>query len=267
MAGAQLANVFWEPTLTAAVQVPLLEQIKTSWRLILFCAGWMLGAIVFQLDYTRNILLLPIFAVPCLLAGWRISRGWGTAFASLGALASPLVSVAREPANWSVDVTCWNIFMRFVLLQMAVFLADRVHRGGDFLEELTVPPPRKVNLRRHWAIFAFSFLWFVAIALGDIWTGPQLSFLPLYLFPAILITLFLNLGWGAFTAFLGAFIASLDEYESHNDLSIINVFGWNFPMRFLMLFIVIVLLNRLRQGNVLFGSREAGWDAAPNNDP
>jgi hypothetical protein len=267
MAWAQLANVFWEPTLTAAVEVPILDQLRASWRVILFCAGWLMGAIVLQLDYTRHMLLLPVFAIPCLLAGWQISRGWGTVFATLSALAGPLVAVAREPTNWSVDVTCWNILMRFVILQMAVFLADRVHRSDDFFEELTAPSPRKANFRRHWAIFAFSFLWFAAIALGDIWTGPRVSFLPLYLFPAILITLFLNLGWGAFTALLGAFVASVDEYESHYDLSVIKVFAWNFPMRFLMLFVVILLLNRLRHGNVLFSSRGASRDAASNHEP
>jgi hypothetical protein len=102
---------------------------------------------------------------------------------------------------------------------------------------------------------AFSLVWLVLIAMGDIWTGPQVSFLPLYLFPAILLTLFLNLGWGAFIAVFGAFVASWDEYESHFDPSLVKAFGWNFPMRFLMLFVVIALLNRLRHGNVLFGSR------------
>lgn len=255
MAKAQLANVFWEPTLTAEIKVSVHDQLKSNWVLLLFCIGWFAGATLVQNAYTRHVQLLPVFALPCLLAGWRISRGCGTLFAFLGAVGAPLAMMTHEPFSPSLEMTCWNILMRFIILQMIVFLADRIHRREELFDEPGGPKRRKADIRRHWAIVAFSLVWLVLIAVGDIWTGPQVSFLPLYLFPAFLLTLFLNLGWGAFIAMFGAFVATLDEYESHFDSSLVKAFGWDFPMRFLMLFVVIALLNRFRQGNVLFGSR------------
>jgi hypothetical protein len=262
MALTQLANVFWEPTLTADVRISALDQLRTYWFLVPFCAAWSVGATLAQYFFTQHVLLLPIFAVPCLLAGWRIGRGWGTFFAWLAAVAGPLVVILREPSSATLAETFWNILMRFITLQMMVFLADRIHRHEDFFDELTAPRRRRADFRRHWAIFVFSIICFVVIAAGDLWTGPRLSFLPFYLVPAILVTLFLNLGWGAFTALLGAFVTSWDEYESHFENSLVKSFGWNFPMRFLMLFAVVALLNRLRHDNVLFGSRAAGEETS-----
>ena len=110
-----------------------------------------------------------------------------------------------------------------------------------------------------------SGLWFFAVAWGDCLTGPRVIFLPLYLFPAILITLFLNLRWGVLMVLLGAFIASADEYVTKFNASIAEVFGWNFPMRFLVLFVVILLLDRFCQENVLFPSRKPYGSSKPGN--
>ena len=253
----QLANVFWEPNLTAAAATPFLDQLKSAWPLILCCCGWLVGATVVQYVYTNHVMLLPIFAIPGLLAGWRINRRWGMFFAAAAASAGPVVSAVKDPASRPVDVTFWNILMRFVILQMSVFLADRIHRQEDFFYELATPAHRKPDFRRNWAIVAFSIVCFFLIAWGDIWTGPTVSFLPLYLFPAMLMTLFLNLGWGALTAVLAACVASVDEYASRYNVSVWKVFAWNLPMRFLMLFLVVLLLNRLRHDNVLFSSNGA----------
>jgi len=92
--------------------------------------------------------------------------------------------------------------------------------------------------------------------------------LPFYLLPAILLTLFLNLRWGTLIALLGALVSSFDEYTSKYNASLEKAFGWNFPMRFLMLFLVILLIARLRHENVLFSSREskAGFTPVPDVD-
>jgi hypothetical protein len=43
----------------------------------------------------------------------------------------------------------------------------------------------------------------------------------------------------------------------------VEVFGWNFPMRFLILFLVILLLDRLRHDNVLFTTRKPNGGSQP----
>jgi hypothetical protein len=80
------------------------------------------------------------------------------------------------------------------------------------------------------------------------------NFLPLYLFPAMLVTLFLNLHWGALVVVLAALTGSADEYLGKLNPSLAEAFGWNFIMRFVILFLVILLLDRLSHENVLFTS-------------
>lgn len=264
-ARSQLANVFWEPDLIAPARVPFSQQLKSAWLLLLFCLAWLAATAALQF-HTTHLLLLPLYAVPCLLAGWRISRGWGTCFAGIGAVAGPLIGTVKTPDTHTLDVNCWNILMRFLTLQICVFLVNRINIAEDFFDELVTPARRKADFRRNWAVFAFSAAWFLIIAWGDLATGPRVSFLPLYLFPAMLVTLFLNLRWGALTVLFGALVASLDEYVSKYDASLLKVFAWNFPMRFLMLFLVIALLNRLRYDNVLFNSAEPRGHS-PSNHP
>ncbi|MGA2244875.1 MAG: hypothetical protein ABSH48_07750 [Verrucomicrobiota bacterium] len=252
-AWSQLANVFWEPQLIAVKQPS--RSVLSKYAVILFCSAWLAGSAGLQYFYARHVSLLPVFAVPCLLASWRINRNWGTLFAVAAAVAGPLIAAAKDPGIRVAGLLWWNGMTRFIILQMCVFLADRIHQQQDFFDELVLPRSRPANFRRNWAILLVSALWFFAIAWGDIRTGPRVSFLALYLFPAMLVTLFLNLGWGAFMALLGALVASIDEYASHYNVSLLKVFLWNFPMRFLMLFVVILLLNRLRHDNVLFGAR------------
>ncbi len=72
----------------------------------------------------------------------------------------------------------------------------------------------------------------------------------------MLITLFLNLRWGTLVVLLAALNTCADEYLARYDLSLAQVFGWNFAMRFGFLFLVILLLDRFRQENTLFTFRK-----------
>jgi len=136
-----------------------------------------------------------------------------------------------------------------------VFLADRVRLQEGLLNQILVRRQRPADFAGNWAVMLLSWLLFFIIAWGDIFTGPRVSFLPLYLFPIILLTLFFNVYWGTFAAMLGAFVASMDEYASKYNANAGEVFGWNLTMRFLMLLMVVLLLDRLRQGNILFSPR------------
>ena len=104
-------------------------------------------------------------------------------------------------------------------------------------------------------------LLFLLVAAADYSTGPRMLFLPLYLFPAMLITLFLNLRWGTVVVVLAALYASTEEYLDKLNPSVAQVFGWNLVMRFVISFLVILLLDRLRHENVLFLSRKQNGGA------
>ncbi len=253
----QLSNVFWEPTLTVNLRPPLPARLKAAWPMALFCALWLTAMGYMHYHFTKHLMLLPLYAVPCLLATWKISRRWGTLFAGVSACIGPLVAAAKEPAANHADLICWNTLMRFIIMQMCVFLADRIHGQKDFFRRLTVQNHRPADFAGNWAVVLASSAWFFAIALADLYTGPRVILLPMYLFPAMLITMFLNLRWGSFVVLMGAVVASFDEYASKFNPDIVEVFGWNLAMRFLIMFLVILLLDRLSLDNILFHSRKS----------
>jgi len=257
----QLANVFWEPTLTAIARPPLLAQLRAQWPVALFGCAWLAAVTSVHYLYLQHRMLLPIYAIPCLLAAWKMGRSWGTLFAIITAVLAPAVSIIKDPPAHPMELFWWNAAMRFLNLQICVFLADRIHRQKDFFRRLKQPSRRPSNLAANRVIVLTSALLFAVIAWGDIRTGPRVFFLPLYLIPAMLITLFLNLRWGTLMALLGALMACADEYLTKYNHSFAQVFGWNFAMRFLVLFVVVWLLDRVRQENVLFTTRKPNGHA------
>jgi hypothetical protein len=257
LAWEQLMNVFWEPTLIANSQSSFQGGPRRAGLTALLCALWIMAVADGQYRYTMHLMLLPFYALPCLLASWKIGRRWGMLFAVLGALAGPLVSAAKQPALYPADLVCWNTLMRFIILQMCVFLTDRIHHQKVALRHLLLPGHRPADFAGNWAIVLVSSLWFALVAAGDLYTGPRMVFLPLYLFPTMLITLFLNLRWGALMVLMASLVASADEYLGKLNPNLLEVFGWNFIMRFVILFVVILLLDRLSHENVLFQARHA----------
>jgi hypothetical protein len=255
-AWAQLANVFWEPKLTANIQPPMWARLLANWPVALLGCLWFAAVAVFQYFFVTYQMLLPVYALPCFLITWKIGRGWGTLFAVLDGTIAPVVSALKDPGFHHLDLFCWNVAMRFTTLQICVFLTDRIHRQKDFLRRLKAPNPRPANYAENWAVILASALLFLLVAAADYFTGPRMLFLPLYLFPAMLITLFLNLRWGTVVVVLAALCASTEEYLDKLDPSVAEVFGWNFAMRFVISFLVILLLDRLRHENVLFSNRK-----------
>jgi len=262
-AWSQLANVFWEPTLAANIQPPLLAQFKTAWPLALGCSLFLAALAYLQYSFLNHVMLLPFQAIPCLLLTWNINRRWGTFFACLASTIGPLVAMSKDPAWRHPDLICWNILMRFFMLQMAVFLTDRIHRQRDFFQQIMRPQRRPADFAGNWAIVLVSVVAFIGFAWGDVFTGPRVIFLPLYLLPAILITLFINLSWGAIMVLLAAVVSSGDEYISKYNSSVAEAFGWNLVMRFLLMYLVILLLDRLRQESVLFTPRKTNGHSKP----
>jgi hypothetical protein len=71
----------------------------------------------------------------------------------------------------------------------------------------------------------------------------------------------LNLRWGIVMALLGALASSIDEYTAKFNTNAFEVFGWNLPMRCLTLYVVILLLDRLRHESVLFTPRKGNGNS------
>ncbi len=262
-AWSELANVFWEPTLTASNQPSFQARLRSAWPVALFCSLWIAALAYVQYSWTNHLMLLPFYAIPCLLATWNMSRRWGTFFACISSVIGPFIANAKQPGLYPIDIIYWNSLMRFIIMQICVFLADRVHRQKDFFHSIATPNRRPANFAGNWAVVVASTLWFSLVVLGDIYTGPRVIFLPLYLFPAMLITLFLNLRWGTVMVTVAAVVGSADEYLGKLNPNIAEVFGWNCVMRFMILFLVILLLDRLSHELVLFASGKQNGSPRP----
>jgi len=100
-----------------------------------------------------------------------------------------------------------------------------------------------------------SGLLFLIVAALDYVTDPHVTFLPLYILPCMILTLMLNLRWGIAGVLVGMMVASLQEYSANPSHGLAAVFGWNFIMRFAIALVVILLIDRIRKGNILFSSR------------
>ena len=253
-AWAQLANVFWEPTLTADARPSLASQFFTNWPVALLACLWIAAVASVQYNYVNTQMLLPIYTLPCLLVTWKMGRRWGMLFALVDGPLAPLVMAAKDPSFRAVDLICWNAVMRFIVIQMCVFFTDRIHQQKDFSRHLNMSR-RTAKFSENWAVILISSVLFIIVAIGDFFTGPRVLFLPIYLIPAMLITLVLNLRWGIVVVLLAALSACTDEYLRLNS-NALQVFGWNFTMRFTISFLIILLLDRLRHENVLFAPRK-----------
>ena len=254
-AATQLSNLFWEPSLTAKNQPLLRTQFLRHWPVILLAGLMLAGVATAQYFTNAHLLFLPFYLVPCALLTWKVDRRWGTLIATAAAVAGPLVMNAKDTGFHKPDVMVWNMIMRFFTLQMCVLLMGEIHKQKELSRRHAAPdhPPGKFT--ENWAVVLASGLLFLIVAALDYVTDPRMIFLPLYILPCMILTLVLNLRSGIASALVAMMIASLEEYSANSSYGLAEVFGWNFIMRFAIALFVILLLDRIRKGNILFSSR------------
>jgi hypothetical protein len=86
-----------------------------------------------------------------------------------------------------------------------------------------------------------------AVAVVDIYTPPMMALIPFYMIPSAIMALVANRRWGMMFAMVSALVWSamkfneMPEPNSHYGLQL-----WNCAMRFILLQIMVVLLDRIR---------------------
>jgi hypothetical protein len=180
----------------------------------------------------------------------------GTPAAVVGALAGPLIASAKNPGVYKPAVLPWNILMRFLVLQLCVQFVEQIRKLNKLSRPRTLLNPRPGKFSENWAVVLACALLFLAVAAVDFVTDPHMIFLPLYLLPCIILTLALNRRWGMASALVMMMVSSLVEYSDHPDYGWLEVFGWNFVMRLVIAFTVVLLLDCIRKENILFLHRK-----------
>jgi hypothetical protein len=255
-AAAQLSNLFWEPSLTAIVPPPLRTQFLRHWPVVLLAGLMLAGVATAHYFSSTHLVFLPFYLVPCALLTWKIDWRWGALAATAAAAAGPLIVSMKDSGLHKLDVTVWNMVMRFLTLQLCVLFVGQIHKQKKLFRSHASPNRRPVKFTGNWAVVLVSGLLFMIVAALDFVTDPHMIFLPLYLLPCMILTLVLNLPWGITAALVAAVSNSLVDYSTSPDYEVAAVFGWNFVMHLAIFLIVTLLLDRICRENILFLSKK-----------
>ncbi len=257
---SQLSNLIWEPTLSQVVKPSMRAQFFGQWKMV---SANMLGfllllAVQFFSSWhsTLRLSLTPFYLVPCLWLTFKLDRRWGALLATAAALMPPLLRHLLNPDFLPLEVTLWNMVMRFILFQIIVLLASRIREHNIFSRGSTPRPA--VMFSDRWVVIIGTALFFAGVVVIDAITSPQLNLLPLYLLPCMVLTLTVDRRWGTaaaiITAIAGPFTQRYeDDYYKHLPVEL-----WNTLMRFLIFQTVVFILDRICRDDILFAPHKPG---------
>lgn len=248
-------NLFWEPRLNSQTSPPLAALLKTRWPVFVIAGLLLAGVAMTQYYSNANMIFIPFYLAICTLLTWQVDRRWGALAATASAVAGPLIVAIRHPEYRTLELGLWNFAIRFVVLQSCVLFVDRIHRQPVFFNHPSGSARQIARLRENWAVILASGVLFAGVAGLDWACNPHLAFMPLYLFPCMLIALATGWCWGLVVAILAAFTGTFIESMTFDDYPV-AIFGWNFAMRLAVYLLVILLLQRIRQESILFVPRK-----------
>jgi hypothetical protein len=104
------------------------------------------------------------------------------------------------------------------------------------------------QFRAHWITILTSAAFLAMVAYIDIITGPEVTLLPFYLVPCAALALIINYRWGTFAASTVMVIwSAIQAYQNPNlSLEHWGTLLWDAGMRFVLIEIIVLLLNRIR---------------------
>ena len=254
----QWSNLFWEPGLNSVARRSGRAEFKSHWPVVLV-TGLLLAAIgTAHFLTTTHLMFLPFYIATCGFLTWKMNRRWGTLAAAIAAAITPVMAAVRDADFRDMEVMIWNTIMRFFILETCVLFVDRIHKQRQIVQHQSPPDSPPVKLAENWMVLLACGIFFVAVWVLDYFTDPHLIFLPLYLFPCMVLTLALNLRWGIAAALIAAFTCTWIECltDKIND-NFAGIFIWNFTMRLMVSLLVILLLHGIRKGNILFFNRNS----------
>jgi hypothetical protein len=157
--------------------------------------------------------------------------------------------------------------MQFIMLQTSILLVDKVRRHKIELADRP-PDTEPATLQESWMVMLACALWLAGVVWLDYVTPPQMGFLPLYLVPAMVVTLMFKLRWGLLIAMIAAVCAAMNQYLTNHQSSVNLAFHWNLLGWFGSSAIILAYLDRVRRRSILFysGHRQTrATDLAPRS--
>ncbi|MEJ0088423.1 MAG: hypothetical protein WDM80_01485 [Limisphaerales bacterium] len=256
-AARQWRDLFWEPSLNFRLQASWRKEFQAHWFILLITIFLLAVIATAQFYTTLHLTFLPFYVFTCALLAWKAGRRLGALLAAVAAVVAPLVVAARDVDFRVPEVVLWNATMRFIILQMCVLFVDRIHKQRQIVHHRPAGDSQPVKLSENWAVVLASATFLAIIGVLDYITNPHLIFLPLYLFPCMMLKLVSNLRWGITAALIATAIATWVECLTNQiNYHLTEIFAWNFSMRLSVCLLVLFLLHRIRKENILFRNRK-----------
>ncbi len=254
-----LANLFWEPTLTAQFHPPFTAQLRKHWKAMLVSLVWIIGIANLELLTNPHLMFQPFYLVPCIFLALKTDRRLATLAAQAGAIGGPMLFYYARPDFTSFNVVCWNIVMRMVVFQLVVVLFDRFGRQSVLRRpqnSLAGQTPIGA-VAGNWPVILLTIFYFALVIGFDVLTGTQTLLTPFYMVPCIVLTLAMNWRWGTVAAVIAAILGPLFQRDDPG-YQPLGIELWNTLMRLAIYLMVVVLLERVRRENILYTNQKPG---------
>lgn len=139
--------------------------------------------------------------------------------------------------------------LAFEFLPMPWLRNYRLFKDGFFGDEARAEHRSfRQQLAEHWVTVIIGLLMLAAVAVVDHFTGPEVSLAAFYALPVMALTVIVGRGWGSFVALLAAAAGSVLQMDHGSRDSVFEaVLVWNTFMRFAVLQIIVLLLDRIRR--------------------
>jgi hypothetical protein len=252
---SNLANLFWEPSLSPQFRPTFAACLKAHWKLTLATLVWF--ALVANLPLWTNphLMFAPFYLVPVIVLAMRTDWRLATVMAQFGAIAGPLYFYHANPDFAPFRIICWNIVMRMLVFQVIVNLIERFGRHSVFNSgrESGARPNAIQSIAGNWPVIILTTSFFIVVGTIDVLTNPHILLMPLYMIPCITLTLALNWRWGLAAALIAAFLGPLFQ-RADAGYQPWEIQIWNTSMRLIIYLIVVAFLEQVRRKNILFAA-------------
>jgi len=116
------------PSGAADEKTSLIKDLKIHWLTIL-TATVMLGLVALIHLYSNpHLMFILFYGIPCAFLALVVNTRWATLFVIASSLISPMVQYDGDPDYRYVSVFVWNLFSRFILLEILVLTLGRIRR-------------------------------------------------------------------------------------------------------------------------------------------
>jgi hypothetical protein len=110
----------------------LIKDFKQHWFTILFATALLGVTAICELHINPHLSFILFYAIPCVLVALVVNIRWATLVVIASAILPAIIKAKGDSDYCPVSVFLWNLFTRFILLEIIILTLGRIKR--DFSE-------------------------------------------------------------------------------------------------------------------------------------